>query len=131
VMPAGDESENAVDRLLGTYFAKNQVAVGRLVADRVFARRVWLDAVGLLPPPSELEAFVADAAPDKREKLVWRLLNDRQKYAEHWLSFWNDLLRNDYKGTGYIDSGRKQITPWLYKALYDDMPFDQFVRELI
>ena len=31
-------------------------------------------------------------------------------YAEHWLTFWNDLLRNDYAGTGYIDGGRKQIT---------------------
>ncbi len=52
-------------------------------------------------------------------------------YAEHWLSFWNDLLRNDYVGTGYIDGGRKQITSWLYAALLNNMPYDQFARELI
>ena len=52
-------------------------------------------------------------------------------YAEHWLSFWNDLLRNDYSGTGYIDGGRKQITPWLYQALLENKPYDQFARELI
>src|SRR5204863_4210342 len=37
----------------------------------------------------------------------------------------------DYRGTGYIDGGRKQITGWLYSALATNMPFDEFVRELI
>ena len=60
-----------------------------------------------------------------------RLLADDRSYAEHWLSFWNDLLRNDYKGTGYIDGGRKQITRWLYSALLTNMPYDQFVAELV
>src|SRR5204863_2462419 len=52
-------------------------------------------------------------------------------YADHWLSFWNDMLRNDYSGTGYIDGGRKQITGWLYSALAKNKPYDQFTRELI
>ena len=49
-------------------------------------------------------------------KSIDELLADNQAYAEHWLSFWNDLLRNDYAGTGYIDGGRKQISAWLYRA---------------
>jgi len=131
-LPADTNSNaNSIDRLLTPYFAKNNVKISAVVDDRVFARRVWLDVVGLLPPADELQAFINDPAKDKRDKLVWRLLNDKKAYTEHWLSFWNDLLRNDYKGTGYIDGGRKQITPWLYKALSDNMPFDQFVRELV
>ena len=123
---------NPIDLLLVDYFAKNKVtSAGGVVDDRVFARRVWLDVVGVLPPVDELEAFVADRSPDKRDKLVWRLLNDEKRYTEHWLTFWNDLLRNDYKGTGYIDGGRKQITPWLYNALSTNVPFDRFVRELV
>ena len=59
------------------------------------------------------------------------MLDDRRAYADHWLTFWNDLLRNDYAGTGYIDGGRKQITGWLYQSLLDNKPYDQFVRELI
>lgn len=47
------------------------------------------------------------------------------------MAFWNDLLRNEYKGTGYIDGGRKPITAWLYKSLLDNKPFDRFARELI
>ena len=78
-----------------------------------------------------MEAFVADRREDKRDRLVERLLADDRNYTEHWLSFWNDLLRNDYKGTGYIDGGRKQITHWLYSALLTNMPYDKFVAELV
>src|SRR5579862_3604292 len=47
------------------------------------------------------------------------------------MTFWNDALRNDYKGTGYIDGGRKQITTWLYAALATNMGYNQFVGQLI
>ena len=123
--------ENPVDRFVDASFAKNKIPWPKPVDDRAFARRVWLDMIGLLPPPAELEAFVADAAPNKRASLVQRLLGDNQRYAEHWLTFWNDLLRNDYKGTGYIDGGRKPITDWLYTALARNLPYDRFVAELI
>lgn len=40
-------------------------------------------------------------------------------------------MRNDYRGTGFIDGGRKQISAWLYQALADNQPYDLFVRNLI
>ena len=123
--------EQPLDRLVDAYFAKNEIAWPKPVDDRTYARRVWLDATGLLPAPDELEAFVADRAPNKRARLVERLLADPQRYAEHWLTFWNDLLRNDYKGPGYTDGGRKQITGWIYRALARNLPYDQFVAQLI
>ncbi|MDZ7690843.1 MAG: DUF1549 domain-containing protein [Balneolaceae bacterium] len=67
---------------------------------------------------------------NKRDRLVDSLLNRRHAYAQHWLTFWNDLLRNDYTGTGFITGGREQITDWLYDALYNNMPYDQMVSEL-
>jgi hypothetical protein len=99
--------------------------------DAAFMRRAFLDIIGLLPTQDNLNAFLADANPAKREQLVDQLLADNRGYVEHWLSFWNDLLRNDYAGTGYIDGGRKQISAWLYRALMENMPFDQFARQLI
>ena len=71
------------------------------------------------------------ADPAKRTKLVTSLLEDSAKYADHWISYWNDLLRNDYTGTGFITGGRKQITGWLHRALVENMPYDRFVRELV
>ncbi|MGH7944109.1 MAG: DUF1549 domain-containing protein [Opitutaceae bacterium] len=123
--------ENPLDALVDACFAKNKIAWRQPVDDRTYARRVWLDTIGLLPPPAELEAFIADPAKDKRSRLVQRLLADDQRYAEHWLTFWNDMLRNDYKGPGYTDGGRKQITNWVYSALARNMRYDQFVAELI
>lgn len=129
-VPAG-KAANAIDRLMAPYYAAHKVTPGKPVSDRVYARRVYLDTIGLLPTPNELEAFVADKRSDKREQLVKRLLGNDEEYAQNWLTFWNDLLRNDYKGTGYIDGGRKQITKWLYSSLATNKPFDQFVGELI
>jgi len=122
---------NPIDRLLAPYFEHHKIKPAAVVSDRVFARRIYLDLVGLMPSHAEIEAFEKDAAPDKRRKLVRRLLASREQYAIHWLSFWNDALRNDYKGPGYIDGGRQQITGWLYKALADNKPFDRFVHELV
>ena len=104
----------------------------RLVDDRRFIRRVSLDAIGVLPTPAPKSARSSPTArPDKRNRLVARLLADSRGYAEHWLSFWNDLLRNDYRGTGYIDGGREQISAWLYAALANNMPYDRFVDALV
>ncbi len=120
-----------IDRIVEKYYQQHKVEPPAPLDDSAFVRRLYLDLIGLLPTPAETEAFLSDPAPDKRAHLVRRLLGERRSYTEHWLSFWNDLLRNDYAGTGYIDGGRKQITPWLYRAIYDNMPFDQFVRALI
>src|SRR5204862_392100 len=83
---------------------------------------------GLLPPPGELQAFIADTSPSKRISLVDRLLADRAKYAEHWISFWNDLLRND-EGVNYYSetASRKSITEWLLAALESNLPYNRFV----
>src|SRR5436190_8095796 len=122
---------NPIDRILRPYIEANGLKPRKPVSDRIYVRRVYLDAIGLLPTPGELNEFLADKRADKREQLVKRLLADNRRYAEGWLTFWNDALRNDYRGTGYIDGGRKPITDWLYAALARNMPFDQFVRELV
>jgi hypothetical protein len=129
--PAVEGRTNPVDRILDAYLSNHNVPRPAPLDDAAFLRRVYLDLVGLLPTRERLHAFLADTSPSNREELIDELLADRQAYAEHWLSFWNDLLRNEYVGTGYIDGGRKQISAWLYRALKNNMPFDQFVRELI
>ena len=99
------------------------------MADSAFLRRVSLDLVGLLPDAAAAQAFAADTSADKRAKLIDRLLADKGAYAEHWMTFWNDLLRNDEQN--YILVTRQPITPWLYKALENNKPYDEFAAELI
>ncbi len=123
--------QNPIDNLLSDYFQSHGVDYSTLVDDRRYIRRVYLDLVGLLPPAKAVEAFVKNESQDKRSALVDEVLLDREAYAHHWLSFWNDLLRNEYRGTGFIDGGREQITEWLLNSLKDNKPYNQFVSELI
>lgn len=122
---------NPIDRFVNVYFQKNKLAWQRPVDDRTYVRRVYLDVIGLLPTPDQIRQFERDTTRDKRTILVNALLNRNADYAQHWLTFWNDALRNDYTGTGYITDGRKDITTWLYTSLKANKPYNQFVRELI
>jgi hypothetical protein len=91
-------------------------------------RRVYLDLVGLPPTSAEQDAFLADSSPDAYEKVVDRLLASEQhgvRYGRHWL----DVLR-------YADSDEQMPAArgihlwreWVFRALNDDIPYDQFVR---
>ena len=123
--------EHPIDRLLEAYANEKGVALPPPAGDATFLRRLHLDLLGLLPSEAELAAFLADGDPHKRTRAVEEVLARDRDFAAHWMTFWNDLLRNDYVGTGFIDGGRKQITKWLYRSLVDNKPYDQFVRELI
>lgn len=129
--PASADLENPIDRIVNRHFSESGQTWPAPISDSMFLRRSFEDLIGLLPTPQQLEHFLADSASDKRTQQIDRLLEERQAYAEHWLTFYNDLLRNDYSGTGFITGGRKQISGWLYASLVENKPYDQFVRELI
>ena len=120
---------NPVDRLLSGYLKKHSVPVKR-IDDRTFARRVYLDVVGQLPTSTELAAFLADARPDKRPQLVRALLADNERYADHWMTFWQDHLRDGIKDIGSTDIFRP-ITPWLHDSLLANKRYDRMVTELV
>lgn len=129
--PVVEGRANPVDRIVDAYFAENSQTRPAPISDAAFLRRIHLDLVGLLPTPKELDEFLADPSPNKRAKMIGALLADELRYTEHWLTFWNDLLRNDYGGTGFITGGRKQVSGWLYESLINNKPYDQMTRELI
>jgi hypothetical protein len=100
-------------------------------ADRaVLLRRVSLDLIGLAPTPQEVDAFLADPAPDAYEKQVDRLLAS-PRYGERWARRWLDLAR--YADTnGYEKDRPRSIWPyrdWVIRALNADLPFDRFTIE--
>ncbi len=106
-VPAGS-NRHPVDRFIAAYFAKHRMAFPGAATDARFARRVYFDLWGLPPTPAQLEAFLHDRGKGKRERLIDTLLADSKPYAEHWISWWNDALRND-QGSKYAGD-RKSIT---------------------
>ncbi|MBN7811543.1 PSD1 domain-containing protein [Algoriphagus sp. H41] len=129
--PAKPGLENPIDRWVDRYFQENELAWSETVDDRTYLRRIYLDIIGLLPSPEELTAFESDPNPEKRDIWLQKLLDRKDDFAQHWLTFWNDLLRNDYTGTGYITKGRFAITDWLYTSIRDNKPYEQLVKELL
>lgn len=130
-VPTESEFDHPIDRFVDVYFEQNNVSWPGVVDDRTFARRAYLDIIGLLPTPEQMDSFLANPSSDKRVQLVDNLLSSDHDYTQHWLSFWNDLLRNDYSGTGFITGGRKQISQWLYEAIMNNWSYDQMVRGLL
>jgi cytochrome c553 len=102
-------------------------------ADRAtLIRRASFDLTGLPPTPDDVQAFLADEAPDAYEKLIDRLLAS-PRYGERWGRYWLDLA-------GYADSEgkREQDLPrphaWRYRdyviqAFNRDKPYDRFLLE--
>ncbi|NBX29634.1 DUF1549 domain-containing protein, partial [bacterium] len=97
-------------------------------ADRAtLARRLALDLTGLPLAPEEIDAFVADPAPDAVDKLVDRLLA-HDGYGEHQARQWLDLARYA-DSAGYADDPHRTIwgwRDWVVKAFDANMPFDEF-----
>jgi len=111
-----------VDRLL-----KNELLSGEEskpvgpTSDEIYLRRVTLDLIGRLPEPAEIAAFSADAAPNKRERIVQKLLAD-SRYGENWGRYWRDVIayrRSEDRAaialpamTTYLTEQLNQNTPW-------------------
>lgn len=103
-------------------------------ADRgTLIRRAYLDLVGLLPPPAEVDAFVKDPAPNAYERVIDRLLASPH-YGERWGRFWLDVVRYaDSSGFEYdlnIDNAWR-YRDYVIKAFNEDKPYDRFVIEQI
>jgi mono/diheme cytochrome c family protein len=100
-------------------------------ADRItLLRRVYLDLIGLLPTPEEVDAFLADDSADAYEKVVDRLLAS-PAYGEKWARHWLDRARYADSNGYSIDSPRS-IWPyrdWVIGAFNQDLPFDRFTIE--
>ncbi|QDV67501.1 hypothetical protein Poly24_12010 [Rosistilla carotiformis] len=98
------------------------------VDDAKFMRRVYTDIIGRLPTADEATAFLNDPSSTKRLNLIDDLLQ-RPEYAEHWANKWADLLRpNPYR------VGIKAVLNydlWIRERFRKNVPWDQFVRELL
>jgi len=97
---------------------------------RNLARRLALDLTGIIPEPAEVEAFVADTAPDYYEKFVGKLMAS-PRYGEHRGRAWLDAARYADTHGLHFDNYREMwpYRDWVIQAFNRNQPFDQFVVE--
>ncbi len=135
---AGFQPNNFIDEHVKTRWKRLGVHPSGLCSDAEFIRRAFLDSIGTLPSAERVEAFLESDKPDKRNELVDELLGltgDPKRdlhvgaWSAYWALKWGDLLRNNRKQTGV--GGMWSLSNWIRRSLRENMPVDQFVREII
>ena len=121
-------ANNEIDRLVFAQLKELRLKPAELAPDYVFLRRAYLDAIGVLPTPDESQAFLADADPKKREKLIDKLL-ERPEFAEYWAQKWSDLLRNEEKALD--KKGVAVFYRWITTQIAADRPLNEFARDIL
>jgi len=92
------------------------------------AKRVYMDLVGILPTPQEMQLFVNDTDPKAYEKLVDRLMALPQ-YGERMAISWMDIARFS-DSHGFQDDSYRSQWPWrdwVIYALNKNMRYDTFI----
>jgi mono/diheme cytochrome c family protein len=101
-----------------------------VIDDFAFARRVYLDTVGVPPTESELRKFIADRDSKKRSKLIDRLLDD-PRWADHWVSYWQDILAENPNMLKPALNNTGPFRWYLYEAIRDNRPLDRMATDMI
>lgn len=111
-------------------FAVDRFELTPLADDRTFLRRVFLDTIGVVPSEAEIAAFEADRSPDRRTRLIDRLLAD-PRWADHQMGYWLDVLAENPNLINPTLNNTGPFRWWLYESFLDNKPLDLFVTELI
>ncbi len=102
-----------------------------LCSDAVFLRRLYIDVLGTLPDPAEVEAFLADTNANKRAEWIERAL-ERPEFADYWAMKWGDLLKIKAEfPVNLWPNAAQAYHRWVVESLRNNKPYDRFVREML
>ena len=125
-----------IDELVVQKLRKLGVVPSELSSDAEFLRRVSLDLVGTLPTAAEVEAFLADESPNKREAKIDQLL-ETPAYAAWWTTRLcdytgnNDQKLNQNQLGGNRGGPTQQWYDWIYQRVEKNVPYDQIVEGIV
>ena len=114
-----------VDRLVNKYSTDK----APLTTDEQFVRRVYLDLTGNLPYPADVTEFIAAKDPDKRAKLIDKLL-DSDEFATHWARYWRNVIGSrllDRRGQALGNS----FETWMTKQLKQNKSWGDITRAML
>lgn len=131
--------KNFIDDHIFSKIAKDRVPHAPLASDEEFLRRVTLDLSGRLPSPETVRKFVADTSPDKRAVYIDSLFPKMPTmgigrrptrvgpFLDRWSTFFGDMFRNNEQ----LREGINSFHDFIYKSLELNVPYDEFVRDMI
>jgi hypothetical protein len=128
--PPQTKPTNYIDALVNAKLEKLRILPSELCDDETFLRRVTIDLVGLLPTETEYQEFVDDRDPQKRSKLIERLI-ERREFSEIWALKWAEILLVRSNGQQISQKSTYMYSRWLTQQIEANTPIDQFVRSLL
>src|SRR5262249_26287095 len=90
--------EAVVDRFLDERLREDGVTPAPAADDATILRRLTLDLAGRIPTVGELDAYTSSTDPDKKTKLVDRLMAS-PGFVRHQAAEFDRLLMNRYRGS--------------------------------
>ena len=120
-------STKHLDRHINAVLKREGIQPSEMSKDAEFLRRIHLDMTGKIPTPEEVHDFLKNGSPNKRQKKIEDLLQSEVS-VNYWTRLWVNWLigRRDDN-----DDRRVGLTSWVRDALLKNMPYNQFVQELI
>ena len=116
-------THNFIDEHVFSKLEKFRIVPSDLSDDAEFLRRACLDIIGTLPPPHRVRAFLDDADPGKRDKLIDVLL-DSPEYVDFWTFRFSDLFR-----VSQTPDYSQLYWEWIRSSIASNKPYDQMARE--
>jgi hypothetical protein len=123
---------NFIDEHAFAKLAALRIQPSDLCDDASFLRRAFLDTIGTLPTPDEVQTFLADKDAQKRAKAIDALL-ERPEFVDYWALQLGDLFQNrkerdhDVRGT----KGVRSFHIWLRDQVAKNRPWDELAREVL
>lgn len=122
-------TNNYIDELVNAKLRKLRMVPSEVCTDEEFLRRAFVDVIGKLPTVEEYNAFMADASPDKRARLIDDLLG-RKEFTELWVMKWAELLAIRSSNEVSYKSATLYYN-WLQERIADNVPMNEMVKELL
>ncbi len=112
-----------------------EITPSATATDGEWVRRLYLDILGRIPTVDELNAFLGAKDPDKRTKLVAKLLYDEsytEEYARNWTTIWTNVLIGRSGGTERNSlTNREGLQKYLRDSFARNKYYDKMVHELV
>jgi hypothetical protein len=119
---------NLIDDHILKHLAILHIPPSPPASDAEFMRRAYLDSAGILPIPSEVEKFLKDPSPTKREQLIDGLIK-RPEFVDYWAYKWSDLL---LVSSNHLSNDEMwSYYNWIHQSVASNKPWNKFAWEIV
>jgi len=119
-----------IDAKIKAGWQKEKLTPAPRSSDAVFLRRIHLDLVGAIPTYEETTAFLKDADPQKRSKLIDKLLAD-PRYGPQQAHFWDLVLFGRHPQNIFDTRKHDSFTKWMAGEFAKNEPYDRMVQKIL